>query len=119
MKASRIAADFLEARNAEIGSLIVAEPVKTKGGDIAYHFILKNPDDHPQFEEGEIVGLFVNESGSRVLDKLTQKNSLDATLKGVISRSYYLEAHLQPKGGSLSNIILKFNFTIQNWHLIL
>ena len=99
MKASKIAADFLEASNAEIGSLIVAEPIKTKDGDIAYHFILKNPDDHPQFDEGEIVGLFVNESGTRVLDKLTQKNSPDAILKGVISRSYYLEAHMQPEGG--------------------
>jgi len=98
VKASRIAADYLEAQNAEIGSLMVAEPVKTKRGDIAYHFILKNPDDHPEFDEGEIVGLFVNENGTRVLDKLSQKNSLDAILKGVITRSYYLEAHVQPKG---------------------
>ena len=99
MKASRIAADYLEATHADIGALIVAQPIKTKRGDIAYHFILKNPDDHPQFEEGEIVGLFANESGNRVLDKLTQKNSVDATLKGVISRSYFIEANMQPEGG--------------------
>ena len=113
MKASRIAADYLQAQNAEIGSLMVAEPVKTKHGDIAYHFILKNPDDHPEFDEGEIVGLFVNESGTRVLDKLSQKNSLDAILKGVITRSYYLEAHVQPKGGNLLVLIVKFEKSLK------
>lgn len=99
IKASRIAADYLEAKNAEIGSLIVAEPIKTRGADIAYHFILKNPQDHPQFLEGEIVGLFDNGKGDRTLDKITQNNSLDAILKGVISQSQYLEANVQPEGG--------------------
>lgn len=98
IKASRIAADYLEAKNAEIGSLIVAEPIKTRGADIAYHFILKNPQDHPQFLEGEIVGLFDNGKGDRTLDKITQNNSLDAILKGVISQSQYLEANVQPEG---------------------
>lgn len=83
----------------------MAEPIKTERGDIAYHFILKNPDDHPQFEEGEVVGLFVNEKGVRVLDKLTQKNALDAVLKGIISRSQYLEAHVQPEGGTVKKFI--------------
>ena len=82
--------------------------MKTARGDIAYHFILKNPDDHPQFQEGEIVGLFVNEKGVRLLDKLTQKNSVDAVLKGVISRSQYLEAQVQPKGGKLTCDLICF-----------
>eukprot|EP00795_Rhopilema_esculentum_P005891 gene5891-11226_t len=94
--ASKVAADFLDAKRAEIGSLVVAEPIKTSRGDIAYHFTLQNPDAHPAFSEGEIVGLFERKDGECVLDKLTQKNSIDAVLKGVISRSQYLEAKVKP-----------------------
>lgn len=99
LKASRVVADYLEASKAEIGELIVAEPIKTTRGDIAYHFLLRDPEAHPSFDEGEIVGMFMNEKGDMVLDKLTQKNSLDAILKGVISRSQYIEARVQPEGG--------------------
>ena len=96
--ASKVAADFLDAKRAEIGSLVVAEPIKTSRGDIAYHFTLQNPDAHPSFSEGEVVGLFERKDGECVLDKLTQKNSIDAVLKGVISRSQYLEAKVKPGG---------------------
>ncbi len=92
-------AEKIKAKQADIGELIVARPIQVKGGDIAYHFILKDPDAHPDFMEGEVVGLFVNEKGERVLDKLSQKNSVDAILKGVITRSQYIEAQTQPEGG--------------------
>ncbi len=101
--ASKIVTEVLNAKKANIGDLIVAKPIKVKGGDIAYHFILKNPDAHPHFMEGEVVGLFANDNGERVLDKLSQKNSLDAILKGVITRSQYIEAQVQPEGGNIDH----------------
>eukprot|EP00794_Sanderia_malayensis_P017329 gene17329-19062_t len=98
LNAYNLVAEKIKASKADIGELIVAKPVQVQGCDIAYNFILKNPDAHPNFVEGEIVGLFVNENGERVLDKLSPQNSVHALVKGVITRSFYIEANIQPDG---------------------
>ena len=114
INASKIVADTIAAKRINVGDLIVARPIQLKGGDIAYQFTLKNPDDHPNFAEGEVVGLFVDENGQRVLDKLSQENTLDALLKGVITRSQYIVANVQPEGGKSVCSLIDFITSIFN-----
>ena len=101
ISASKVAADRIEAQVAEIGELIIAKPIQTRAGDIAYHFVLKDPSAHPVFKEGEVIGLFADKQSGRVLDKLTRENSPDALLRGIVTRSAYIEAKKMPAHSKL------------------
>ena len=91
---------------AEIGELIIANPIQTRRGDIAYHFVLKDPNAHPEFKEGEIIGFFADKQRGRVLDKLTRENSPDALLRGIVTRSAYIEAKKMPDHGKLPLVVV-------------
>ena len=88
-----VVAQHISARVANVngGDLIVGKTVQSAHGDIAYHFPLH--EEHETFEEGEVVG-FVNDGNGEThrICKLTLELATQATLKGVVSRSQYLEA---------------------------
>ena len=105
IQASRIVADHIKAKSADIEELYAVNQIKTPRGDIAYHFVLKDPENFASFQEGELVGIFNNDKRERVLDKLSQKNSHEAIIRGVITRSYFLEAQAQPTEGKSTRYI--------------
>ena len=64
----------------------------TTNGDIGHHFELDDETD--KFEEGEIVGFVPSSDGKcGAVQKLNFQNCADATVKGVVTRSHYFEAH--------------------------
>ena len=87
-------------------SIIVGKTIHTPNGDIAYHFLLENDDD--MFEEGEVVGIIpIEEEGERrrqTVSKLTFQTASHATIKGVVTRSQYLEA-MKPSAGVRSETV--------------
>ena len=90
-------AKHIETNTLHIEQLSLGSTIQTSNGDIAYHWPLENQNE--RFEEGEVVGFIADENGKYVLKKLTFLNCREALLKGVISRSYYLQAQV-PKDGS-------------------
>lgn len=87
----------LEANRAHIKHLTI-EKMSTKYGDIAYTWQLMNVDTAGTYEEGDVVGIFpdpVHGNEKTYVDLLTPMNYRDATLAGVITRSYYLSANSQ------------------------
>ena len=66
---------------------------ETPKGDIGYHF--EKSDETDKFEEGEIVGFVANKEGKyETVQKLNLQNCVNATIKGVVTRSQYFEAHV-------------------------
>ncbi|XP_047139407.1 uncharacterized protein LOC101240970 isoform X1 [Hydra vulgaris] len=96
LKCSKLVADHVQTKALQLGNLFLDQTIQTTNGDIAYHWPLENEDE--QFEEGEIVGFIADKSGKYYLRKLTLKNCSEALLKGVISRSYYLQAQVPTDG---------------------
>ncbi|XP_065640160.1 uncharacterized protein LOC105845005 isoform X2 [Hydra vulgaris] len=90
LKCNKLVADYIQAKALQLGNLFLGQSIQTTNGDIAYHWPLENEDEI--FKEGEVVGLIADINGNFKLRKLTLKNCSSADLKGVISRSYYLQA---------------------------
>ena len=91
-KYNQLNVDSLKAKLLEVGEL-KAKYFETPKGDIGYHFELSDETDN--FEEGEIVGFVANKEGKyEAVQKLNLQNFVDATIKGVVTRSQYFEAHV-------------------------
>lgn len=85
----------LEANRACIKDLSI-EKLSTRNGDIAYTWHLMNIDTAGRYEEGDVIGIFPDSNhpdDKTFIDFLTPNNYKDATLAGVITRSYYLTAN--------------------------
>ncbi|XP_065673048.1 uncharacterized protein LOC100207736 isoform X4 [Hydra vulgaris] len=98
----KLVTQHIEAKSLQVDQLKCGTAIYTSNGDIAYHWPLENPNE--RFEEGEVVGFIADAIGKYALRKLTLQNCKEALLKGVISRSYYLEAQV-PKDGRRSETI--------------
>ena len=86
-----IVTNHIETKSMEVGGILVNNVIQSPNGDIAYHFPLSNCSE--TFDEGEIVGLVYDEANNKLnIVKLTAKAALHAVLKGVITRSQYMEA---------------------------
>lgn len=97
--ASTIVANHIKTKSLEVGCFVIGNTIQTHQGDIAYHFPISDSDE--LFKEGEIVGLFPDKVENKMnITKLTADTASAASLKGVITRSQYLEARkpLDPKG---------------------
>jgi len=107
LKASEITANHIKTKSLHVSGMIFGKVVQTENGDIAYHFLLQDESQH--FEEGEVVGFLPTEEDStiQVIVKLDFVTASKAVLKGVVSRSQYLEAHV-PKEGVISETIAMF-----------
>ena len=97
--AERIKTKFLDLDGESIINLNSIQAIKTPNGDIAYHFLLE--DNNETFEEGEVVGFLPSKNlgNKQVIRKLTFENASQAILKGVITRSQYLEAQKPSEDG--------------------
>lgn len=85
--------EHLEAKRAHIEHLsFVVSNAGAKKADIGYHFKLKDPDVCGDFDEGDVVGFYKDDSGTASIQLLNNKNGKEAFMAGVISRSAYLEA---------------------------
>ena len=80
------------------------QQINTPRGDIAYHFVIRNPSDCPSFKEGEIVGIFEGMNKEAVLDKLSSRNAQKSITRGVITRSHYIAAKFKASGKIYSGI---------------
>lgn len=96
--AEHIKTKFLDLDGESIINLNSVQAIKTPNGDIAYHFLLDNANEN--FVEGEVIGFLPNKNSTnkQVVAKLTFENASFAILKGVITRSQYLEAQKPPDG---------------------
>ena len=82
----------LEAETAKIKHLEVGL-WKTYQHDIAYNFIKVKKEETQTFEEGDVVGFFDRNGERTVIDYLTEENSHQAHMAGVISRHAYIEGN--------------------------
>ena len=100
LECSKLVADHVQTKSIQLGQkLLLDQTIQTTNGDIAYHWPLENEDE--SFEEGEVVGFIADKNGRYVLTKLTMQNCSEALLKGVISRSFYLQAQIPADGSKL------------------
>lgn len=99
LRASTIVADHIKTKSLKIGDLVIGNTIQSHHGDIAYHFPLNDSDEF--FKEGEVVGFYQNEKENKMkIVRLTSETASDASLKGVITRSQYLEA-MKPKNSKI------------------
>nr|XP_047139419.1 uncharacterized protein LOC105843327 isoform X4 [Hydra vulgaris] len=97
LKCKKLVAEFVQTKTLELGEkLRIDNTIQTTNGDIAYHWPLENEDE--QFKKGEVVGFIADINGKYSLRKLNLQNCTEAILKGVISRSYYLQAQVPTDG---------------------
>lgn len=97
----QILVDILDAKTANVGKLVAKNVrfggkfnVETEQADLAYHLILKDPDQFVNdLDEGDIVGLFNDESGETYIQPLRDDNIRNAIHAGVVSRSHWLAGH--------------------------
>ena len=92
LHARKVVADYVSARSANIGGTVFGRVIQTANGDVGYHVIIKDPDSQPKFDEGEVIGFTTDDTGQTVLFKLTLENAHEAYLKGVVTRSQWIEA---------------------------
>ncbi|XP_066920302.1 uncharacterized protein [Clytia hemisphaerica] len=93
--ASTIVANHIKTKSLEVGNIVIGNTIQTHQGDIAYHFPIQDCDEF--FKEGEVIGLFhCTKENKMMIKKLTAATAPSASLKGVITRSQYLEA-MKPK----------------------
>ena len=83
---------YLEAETAKITNLEV-ESWQTVQHDIAYSFIKVKKEETQRFEEGDVVGFFDCNEGRTYIDFLTEENSYNANLAGVISRHAFIKGN--------------------------
>ena len=103
---SSLVAQNITTESLQVGTIYYGRTIQTSAHDIAYIFDLKFDDE--EFEEGEVVGFVPKtpnvdiESNGDIhrqvaITKLTSNNAKEAVLKGVITRSQFLEAYCPPK----------------------
>ncbi|XP_065060539.1 uncharacterized protein LOC135687800 [Rhopilema esculentum] len=98
IEASKIVSEEIRSKTAFIEQLYGVQQINTPRGDIAYHFVIRNPSDCPFFKEGEIVGIFEGINKEAVLDKLSSRNAQKSITRGVITRSHYIAAKTKASG---------------------
>eukprot|EP00795_Rhopilema_esculentum_P005890 gene5890-11224_t len=83
IEASKIVSEEIRSKTAFIEQLYGVQQINTPRGDIAYHFVIRNPSDCPFFKEGEIVGIFEGINKEAVLDKLSSRNAQKSITRGI------------------------------------
>ena len=84
--------DYIKAQRGYIHDLTIAQPIKTRGRDIAYQFKINDPKC--KFKEGDVVAFVEGPDKRTVIELLTQDNYGRAKMAGVISRSNFIEGTL-------------------------
>lgn len=114
MAANAVIADDIKTKLLELDDNFLGKHIETSNGDIAYHFYLK--DQNQIFEEGDIAGFVENEDGEgQRVEKLTMESCQKVKVKGVITRSQYLEASKPKDKGA---ILFYFSNYYSNYYLI-
>ena len=107
LQARKVVADYVSARSANIGGTLYGRVIQTANGDVGYHVIIKDPDSQPKFDEGEVIGFTADDTGQTVLFKLTLENAHEAYLKGVVTKSQWIEAKVPPSDkGTVEMVIV-------------
>lgn len=97
---TNLVADHIQTKSMEIDGTFYGRQMSSPNGDIAYHFYLDNQDE--KFEEGQVVGFIPSTKDpdrKQVITKLDFETASKAILKGVITRSQYIEAKCPEESG--------------------
>ena len=105
VEANSVIADDIKTKLLELDGKFLGKHIKTSNGDIGYHFYLQHQNEI--FEEGDIVGFVDNGDGQgQNVQKLTMESCKKVKIKGVITRSQYLEANKPKDKGGLQLLCL-------------
>lgn len=109
-RARKIVTKHIETKSIEVGDMLLNSILQSPNGDIAYHYTLDDPT--LVFKEGQIVGItFDKVANKQNIVMLTSENASGVVLKGVITRSQYLEAMVPQNFGESTFFILIFSRT--------
>lgn len=102
-RARKIVTKHIETKSIEVGDMLLNSILQSPNGDIAYHYTLDDPT--LVFKEGQIVGItFDKVANKQNIVMLTSENASGVVLKGVITRSQYLEA-MVPRNFAITETI--------------